>query len=627
VTDDIAFESAPTGLVVVDLDGSVTRANRRLRRMLRVDSDAILGRPFLDLIHPDDRDRAELRLEDLPVDTMHDRGRVRFLRSDESVVWAGIGITRVGGDLTGAVIHVPDLTDLVRAEERLNLVVGGLGDGVVVFDPVGGIVSANPAAVGLLGRVVDHAWGDDTRDVDIALLDDEGRRIPLEERAEVTARIKGVSAGGRGAVVLDDGETRWLEVAAHPFERGSNERWVVASYKDVSEHRRVEEALKATLEANRAKSEFLSRMSHELRTPLNSVLGFAQLLEMSALDGRQRESVEQILAAGRHLLDLVDDLLDLDRIERAQLDVDVEPVRVSGAMHEAFELVQPLAAAKGIGLDLQLGRAGRTYVIADRRRLRQVLLNLLTNAIKYNRPAGSVTVTCRERDDTVVIRVRDSGHGLTRDELARIFTPFERLRSEERGIEGTGVGLALSKSLTEAMGGVIGVESGPSGSTFWVVLPVAPTVMAVDDGTVARVDPDRAAEVLARTAPAHHRVLYIEDNDASRLLMRELLSHLPGVELLTASRGNEGIALARAECPHAILLDLHLPDMSGVDVLGELRADPSTRGAPVIIVSADAVPERVAAATEAGAFTYLTKPVDANALFAALECALETDSV
>ncbi len=258
-------------------------------------------------------------------------------------------------------------------------------------------------------------------------------------------------------------------------------------------------------------------MSHELRTPLNSVLGFAQLLQMSALDERQHESVLQILAAGRHLLELVDEVLDLDRMDRDQLDVDVEPVRVAGALQEAFELVQPVAAAKGIAVELHLGRAARAHVVADRRRFRQVLLNLFTNAIKYNRPSGRVVVTCGERDDTIVVRVRDTGHGLTPDEIERIFTPFERLRAEERGIEGTGVGLALSKRLTEAMGGVIGVESQPDeGSTFWVVLRAAPTRIPVDE-VLPPVDADRAAEVLARTYPGHQRVLYIEDNDASRV--------------------------------------------------------------------------------------------------------------
>jgi PAS domain S-box-containing protein len=622
--DRTAFESAPTGLVVVDVGGRILEINRRFSRMLRRDPEQLLGLPFLEFVHPDDRDRADLRVADLALGTMQDRGRVRFLRPNDAAVWGGVGIARVADGEAAGVVHVPDLSDLVRAEERLGLVVGGLDDGVVVFDPVGELVSANPAAVRLLGGMVDREWGEGTRDIDITLLDEHGAPIAKERRPEVTARIEGVSAEGSGAVLDADGEMRWLEIAAHPLERTHTQRFVVGTYKDVSEHRRIAAALEAAMEADRAKSEFLSRMSHELRTPLNSVLGFAQLLEMSALDDRQRESVIQILSAGRHLLDLVDDLLDLDRIDRDRLEVDVEPVRVFPVLQEAFELVQPLAVARGIAFDLQRGRATRTHVVADRRRLKQVFLNLFMNAINYNRPSGSVVVACRERDDIVVIRVRDEGEGLTVEEQARLFKPFERLGAEKRGIEGTGVGLALSKRLTEAMGGVIGVESQPGrGSTFWVALRVAPRAIDVAE-SAPPVDPDCAAEVLARTAPVPRRVLYIEDNDASRLLMRELFQHLVGVELLTASLGSQGIELARAQHPDAILLDLHLPDMRGEDVLSELRADVATRDAPVIVVTADAVASRMSSVQKAGAAAYITKPIDASALFSALESAFET---
>jgi PAS domain S-box-containing protein len=621
--DGTAFESAPTGLVVVGVEGRILRTNRRYRRMIRRDFEELAGLAFSVFVHPEDRERADLRIAESAVGTMRDLGRVRFVRPDDSVVWGGVAVARVADGDAAAVVHVPDLSDLVRAEERLGLVVGGLDDGVVVFDPVGELVTANPAAVRLLGQMVAREWGDGTRDVDITILDEDGLSISNESRPEVIARTEGASAEGSGAVVDGDGEMRWLEIAAHPLERTHAQRFVVATYKDVSEHRRIATALRAAMEADRAKSEFLSRMSHELRTPLNAVLGFAQLLEMSVLDARQRESVTQILSAGRHLLDLVDDLLDLDRIDREQVEVDVEPVRVAGVLQEAFELVQPLAVAKGIVFDLQLGRAARAHVVADRRRLRQVLLNLFTNAINYNRPNGSVVVACRERDEIVVIRVRDTGYGLSAGEQSRIFTPFERLNAEQRGIEGTGVGLALSKHLTEAMGGIIGVESRPDeGSTFWVALRLAPPTIGIAE-SAPPVDPECAAAVLARTASVPRRILYIEDNDASRVLTRELMAHLSGVELVTASLGREGIEYARAQRPDVILLDLHLPDMRGEDVLRELRADTSMQHTPVIVISADAVPSRIEEVTKAGAAAYITKPIEAAALFSALESAFD----
>jgi CheY-like chemotaxis protein len=390
----------------------------------------------------------------------------------------------------------------------------------------------------------------------------------------------------------------------------------------VSERLRIEAALKQAEAADRAKSEFLSRMSHELRTPLNAVLGFAQLLQIDELAPNQQEAVDHILRAGHHLLGLLNEVLDLERITSGRLDVYLQPISAMPVVQEAVELAQPLAVASGIAIDVRSMRDGPVFVLGDDQRLRQVLLNLITNGIKFNRSHGRVTVTVHVVQDAFVIRVADTGPGIAPDDFDRIFTPFERLDADRRGIDGAGVGLALAKRLTEAMGGAIGVESSPGeGSTFFLVLRVSDPDARVEEAPPP-VGPEVLAEILRRTDPTPRRILYIEDNEQSRTLMERITAAHGGLELTTASTAGEGLATARATSPDAILLDLHLPDGSGDDVMASLQRDPSTRGTPVIVLTADATPKRRARLTESGAVAYLTKPVDLSELFAALEVAL-----
>jgi CheY-like chemotaxis protein len=285
--------------------------------------------------------------------------------------------------------------------------------------------------------------------------------------------------------------------------------------------------------------------------------------------------------------------------------------------------VQPLAAASGIAIDLRLGRDGNALVLADEQRVRQVLLNLLTNGVKFNRSHGRVIVSCRAVYDTIVIRVSDTGPGIAPEDIEHVFVPFERLDAGRRGIEGAGVGLALAKRLTEAMGGAIGVTSEPgNGTTFFLVL----RMLGSDTDAVVPPPPvseELLTEVLSRTDPTRHRVLYIEDNPDSRRLMERIAVLHGGLDLELATTVREGIDRARATSPHAILLDLHLPDGSGDDVMHSLQQDPLTRDTPVIVLTADATPKRRKELTEAGAVAYLTKPVDLSQLFTALEVALE----
>ena len=383
----------------------------------------------------------------------------------------------------------------------------------------------------------------------------------------------------------------------------------------LAEQERLEEgqrrAREAAEEANRSKSEFLSRMSHELRTPLNAVLGFAQLLEGEDLGNANHDSVQQIIKGGRHLLDLINEVLDITRIETGAFQLSPEPVLVSEALADVTALTAPLASQAGI--HLVSGSSGRcdVHVLADRQRLNQVLLNLISNAIKYNRPGGTVSVTCEPAPDaTLRIGVHDTGAGIRPEHIDLLFTPFERLGAEHTTVEGTGIGLALSRRLAEAMGGTLDVDTTPGqGSTFWLTLPVV-------EGPVDRyerlhpgvVEPASASGRPTRT------VLYIEDNLANLRLVERILASDPTVELVAAMQGRLGVDLAREHHPALILLDLHLPDLAGDEVLRQLRDDPATRGIPVAILSADATPGQIRRLLAEGAHSYLTKPLDVTEL-------------
>jgi signal transduction histidine kinase/ActR/RegA family two-component response regulator len=372
--------------------------------------------------------------------------------------------------------------------------------------------------------------------------------------------------------------------------------------------------------ANHAKSEFLSRMSHELRTPLNAILGFAQLLELDALNPEQRESVAHILKGGRHLLELINEVLDIARIEAGRLAISLEPVSVNLLVKESLDLIAPLAAKEHVQLDGNLAETRERYVQADRQRLRQVLLNLLSNAVKYNRKGGTVTLSYDETPEAQLrIEVTDTGPGIATDKMELLFTPFQRLGVEQTAIEGTGLGLALSKRLVEAMGGKLGVESTVGrGSTFWVQLPMV-------DGLMKQLDRDEGISASAELDAARRArvVLYVEDNLSNLRLIERVLAHRPDIRLLPSMQGRLGLDMAREHRPDLILLDLHLPDMPGEELLLRLRAIPETREIPVVVISADATPGQINRLLASGARTYLTKPLDVKKFLALLDEVLQ----
>lgn len=370
--------------------------------------------------------------------------------------------------------------------------------------------------------------------------------------------------------------------------------------------------------ANRAKSQFLSRMSHELRTPLNAINGFAQLLEMSDLAPQDLENVRMIATAGHHLLDLINELLDIGRIEADELGLSLEPVRVADVHEETVDMIHPLAAERGIDLKDEAGSPD-LHVVADRQRLKQVLLNLLSNAVKFNHEGGTVRFGWAAADDKVRIEVADTGVGIAEEGLERLFVPFDRIDAERTGVEGTGLGLTLSKRLVEVMAGRLTVESEVGvGSTFGVELPRAHI-----DGAKGNDDASLEAEPLSRPVDRDATILYIEDDFSSFRLVEQVLQQRLGVTPLHAARGRDGLDLARRHPPKIILLDINLPDMSGHDVLGILKADPSTQDTPVIILSADVNPDLMDTLRDAGASDYLKKPIDVHHLVRVVETLLQ----
>lgn len=371
--------------------------------------------------------------------------------------------------------------------------------------------------------------------------------------------------------------------------------------------------------ANQAKSEFLSRVSHELRTPLTAVLGFGELLSLEGLSPEQDQWVGMILSAGRHLLGLLDDVLDLSRIESGTFSMSLEPIPLTALAAEVVETIRPLAASHGVSLELDAGDRSRAYALGDPQRLRQVLLNLLSNAAKYNRPGGTVTLAVHSvGSDRIAVSVTDTGRGLTAEELERLFVPFERLEAAAEGIEGTGLGLVLSRHMAEGMGGTLDASSVPGvGSTFTIGL-AAVEPMAVDEA-----DPQRDVLRAPRRYTKARRVLYIEDVVANVRLVTEIFKRRPDITLLSAMSGGLGLDLAREHRPDLVMLDVHLPDIGGEEVLRRLRADPATSHIPVVVLSADATEWQRGALLAAGADAYLTKPITVSRLLEIVDGALD----
>lgn len=459
---------------------------------------------------------------------------------------------------------------------------------------------------------------------------DYSRRAPRISQDEAAALVDSFNA------MLTEIEQRTLalessnrEIAREALERALAQQEVMRLNSELEErvHERtmqlelanaeLELAIEEARNANQAKSAFLSSMSHELRTPLNAILGFAQILAADNLpttSEQKKEFAGHILKSGRHLLTLINEILDLARVEAGALTLSMEPVALDEVLAECRAMIAPQAAARGIRVHFLAAGAddAALRVQADRTRLKQVLVNLLSNAVKYNREGGEVAVECVAcGPDRLRLSVRDTGMGLRPDQVAALFQPFNRLGQENGTQEGTGIGLVFTRRLVEMMKGEIGVTSTPgAGSTFWIELTIADgTAQALAQRAApAPAAPGQAAA--AAGAPAPRSILYIEDNPANLRLVQEILAFRTDLALLAAADGHAGLALAHTQRPAVILMDLNLPGMSGFEVLAQLRRDPATAHIPVLALSANAMPGDIERGLSAGFARYLTKPID-----------------
>jgi PAS domain S-box-containing protein len=508
------------------------------------------------------------------------------------------------------------IAGLEASELRHRSVLDEIGDVVVRIGSDGNLSYVNEAWYELTGKPIVDTVGADP----MANVHPDDRVLAAEHMIAAMAGQPGVR---EVRFLSKDGGVRWMEVKGRAvFDADGAPVGFSGVLHDVTERKAAEAAVATARDeaerardvaerASRAKSEFLSRMSHELRTPLNAILGFSQLLEFAELSGDELDNVEQIRRAGRHLLSLINDAMDISRIESGNLSMSLEPVRVRDIVNASVDLVRTTAADLQVTL-AEAGGDADAFVRADQQRLTQVLVNLLSNAIKYNRPAGRVDVSWRRLagEDRVRIDVADTGIGIAADRMADVFVPFERLGAETTSIDGTGIGLTLTRSMATAMGGRIGVESVlGEGSTFSVDLPPAPAPAL--NGDLAAVMAETAAEESSAT------VVYVEDNASNLTLMRRIFTRRPGVRLVTVSNGAEALDTVLRARPCLVLLDLHLPGCSdGGEILAAIRSypDPAVAAIPVIIVTADLTPGTERRLMEAGATAFLPKPVDIGSL-------------
>jgi PAS domain S-box-containing protein len=509
---------------------------------------------------------------------------------------------------------------LRESESRLRSILDNVPIGVMFLDPQGRLIDCNPRLCEMVGRSAEALRGLSVAELVHPDELDQIRRMRL-------ALLHGAPEAPLDALRLRDAGGRELRVRLSASAlRGEDGRVVrmAAVIEDITEHlllQASESALHRAEAANRAKNEFLSRMSHELRTPLNAMIGFAQLLGLDREPGlppHQRDWAQQIQRAGWHLLEMINETLDLARIESGTVALTLVPVALEPLVAACLDMVAAAAELRGIRVGFEIDRDAAA-VLADATRLKQVLTNLLSNAVKYNREGGAVHLHARRvpasTGDTVEIAVSDTGLGMTPEQLAGLFQPYKRLGRESSGIEGTGIGLVISRRLSELMSGTLEATSrSGSGSIFSLRLPAAAGAewpLLPDTGSTA--------------APYQQRTVhYIEDNETNIEVMRGIFAQRTQVRLRASTLGLDGLAAVRRERPDLVLLDMQLPDISGLELLRHLKQDPEVADIPVIVVSADATRGRIEEAMTLGAVRYVTKPIDVAQLLAVVDEVLES---
>ena len=634
----VTLNSIGDAVVTTDAVGKVTSLNAAAAHLTGWGTTEAMGCDVGEVVHIINQETRQIAV--MPVVDALAKGTIQGL-SNHTVLIARDGsehaiadscapIRALSGEIVGAVLVFRDVTSeyavqqaLQESAARINAILRTIGDGMITSDAGGSVIqTVNPAAERMFGYSADELVGQDFS----LLVPELGRDQPNGSFEQLSigpasaADDRGREVNGR----RKDGSTVSLEIVVSEMWLGGK-RHFTGVLRDVTARRRIEsernDALALAEKASLAKSDFLSSMSHELRTPLNAILGFAQLLETASPPPTpmQKRSIVQILHAGWYLLELINEILDLALIESGKATLSREAVSLAEVMLECRAMIEPQAQKRGIKLTLP-SFASDKFVAADRTRLKQVLINLLFNAVKYNSPEGTVVVEYTEdAPRTIRIGVRDTGMGLTPAQLGQLFQPFNRLGRDVTAEEGTGIGLVVTKRLVERMGRNIGVESTVGvGSLFWVEFGLAATprlpASAPDAATLERARAPMGAP--PRT------LLYVEDNPANLELVQQLIDRRADLRLLSAAEGELGINLARAFKPDVILMDINLPGLSGLAAMKILRADPETAHIPIIALSANAVPRDIALCLEAGFCSYLTKPIKVSDFMDTLDRAL-----
>jgi len=619
------FEGAPIGMALLALDERFLRVNASFCKMVGYSNEELRKRTAEDITFADDIETGRQLAQSLLQGTTRFTGDKRYVHKNGEILWVSRTASVIRNDKDQPqhfLLMVEDISerkaaeaaleasrrDLEAALQKNQLIMDNSLDVICTIDADGRFLSVNAACEQLWGYTQKELIGRSFIDF-----------VHPDDRLRSAAAEKGLRTNGK----ITDFVNRYIRKDGSIVDVlwsatwSAKDRILFCVAHDVTDRSRIEKALREAKEeadrANHAKSDFLSRMSHELRTPLNSILGFGQLLDRQSPSEIQRPRIRYILSAGRHLLNLINEVLDISRIEAGTLQLSLEPVCIEEAIGEALDLMRPLASERKITLGMSEPLDSTTYVLADRQRLKQVLLNLLSNAVKYTAIEGRVTLGFVESTRFTRISVSDTGAGIPVEKLARLFTPFDRLGAEQSHVEGTGLGLALCQRLVQAMQGTIGVSSTlNNGSTFWLELPQAESPLQKLEASQSGATGDTKNEET-------RRLLYIEDNFSNVTLVEQMLAERPALELMTAMQGRVGLELARKHSPDLILLDLHLPDIPGWQVLAQLKADHLTREIPVVVISADATTPQIKRLISAGARSYLTKPIDIAEFFRVID--------
>lgn len=619
------LEAAPDAIIGVDPAGMVAVANAQAASMFDYPREQLLGLPLEQLLPEEARLAHAAHVAKF---RRHPQTRAMGMgmslvarRRDGSVFPVEISLAPDAAGPAGYVIAaVRDVSLRERLEvasrenaARLRQLAESVDVMFILLDlRTPEVLYISPASRTIFGREPeDFAAAADP--ISLVVHPDDRQRV---SESFLLAVSEGRPAVSEHRALHTNGEVRWIRTVNQPVAETPATRTVV-TVEDITDRVRAAHALQeaelAARQANDAKNHFLSRMSHELRTPLNAVLGFGQILQYELADTPHLEAVNQIVKGGRHLLNLINDVLDIARIESGEMSISRESVPLDGLIDESLQLMAPVAADASVSMRWD-GANGNLCVFADRQRLRQVLLNLLSNAIKYNRRDGHVWIDVSQRDGEICITVWDDGPGIPEVMRSRLFVPFDRLGADAGGVDGTGIGLALTRSLTELMGGRVEVSPvAVSGVGFSVLLP-----MAVDRPN--RASPDDRVRTSGHVPPAGSlTLLYVEDNEPNVRVVEHVLTLRPEWRMIHAGLGRLGIDMAMTHHPELVLLDLHLPDGPGSDVLAALRADARTSGTPVVVVTADATEVLSRRLLSQGAQRFLVKPFELSELLAILD--------